>query len=58
MILIVFLFKPDYIRSFFGDRGTEERRSRAEEILKERYARGEIDEEEYMRRLNNLKGGE
>jgi putative membrane protein len=30
-------------------------RSRAEELLSERYARGEIDDEEYNRRLENLR---
>jgi putative membrane protein len=30
-------------------------RSRAEELLAERYARGEIDDEEYARRLETLR---
>lgn len=28
-----------------------------EQILAQRYARGEIDEEEYQRRINTLRGG-
>jgi len=36
-----------------GDAG----RSRAEEILKERYARGEIDRETYQRMLDDLRRG-
>ncbi len=32
-------------------------RSGAEGLLDERYARGEIDEEEYLRRRNVLRGG-
>ena len=31
-------------------------RTRAQEILDERYARGEISEEEYQERLRNLRG--
>lgn len=40
------------------DRGTGpgRRPTRAEEILSERFARGEIDEEEYRRRLETLRG--
>ena len=33
------------------------RRSRAEEVLDERFARGEIDEEEYQRRRAVLRPG-
>ncbi|MFD9816481.1 SHOCT domain-containing protein [Streptomyces sp. NPDC059080] len=36
--------------------GTPGRESSAEQILGERYARGEIDEEEYQRRLATLRG--
>jgi uncharacterized membrane protein len=35
--------------------GTQARRRLPEAILKRRYARGELDEQEYERRLNNLK---
>ena len=34
-----------------------ERRRTPEEILRERYARGEIDTEEYQHRLETLRGG-
>ena len=34
---------------------TAGRRSSAEEILKERYARGEIDKQEYQQRLTELR---
>lgn len=37
--------------------GGETRRGRAEEILKERYARGEIDRETYQRMLEDLRRG-
>jgi putative membrane protein len=39
----------------FGKGGR--RQTRAEEILAERFARGEIDEEEYRRRSSLLRGG-
>ncbi len=39
-----------------SDRGTGTRIDRSpEEILKERYARGDIDREEYQRRLEDLR---
>jgi putative membrane protein len=37
--------------------GGEAGRNRAEEILKERYARGEIDRETYQRMFDDLKRG-
>lgn len=36
--------------------GGEPGQSRAREILDERYARGEIDDEEYQQRLRHLRG--
>jgi putative membrane protein len=39
---------------FGGPRGT----TRAQEILAERFARGEIDEDEYQRRRDHLRGGQ
>jgi putative membrane protein len=36
-------------------RGTEPPKETAEEILKKRYARGEIEKEEYERRLSDLR---
>jgi putative membrane protein len=41
-------------RSSSGRAGPASRGATAEEILKQRYARGEIDEEEYHRRLEGL----
>ena len=37
-------------------RGSRGQRSRAQEILDERYARGEIDDEEYRERQGHLRG--
>jgi putative membrane protein len=37
--------------------GSEAGRGRAEEILNERHARGEIDRETYQRMLEDLRGG-
>jgi putative membrane protein len=38
-----------------GGRGQEPRHESSEEILKRRYANGEIDHEEYERRLQDLR---
>jgi putative membrane protein len=35
---------------------TGDRRSRAQEILDERYARGELTDDQYQERLRNLRG--
>jgi putative membrane protein len=41
-----------------GDRGEQRRsRSSADQLLDERFARGEIDEEEYRRRRDALRSG-
>ena len=42
-----------------GSRGSGRRdgEDRAESVLRERYARGEIDEEEYRRKLDELRRG-
>ncbi|OAA29006.1 hypothetical protein AT15_04195 [Kosmotoga arenicorallina S304] len=58
LVLISVLIKPEYIRNFFANRESAEKASRAEEVLKERYVKGEIDEEEYLKKLKILKGGE
>lgn len=58
LVLIVFLIKPEYIRNFLANREPAEKASRAEEVLKKRYVKGEIDEEEYLRKLKILRGGE
>jgi putative membrane protein len=41
-----------------GAAGRPDRGGGAEEILRERYARGEIDRETYMRMLEDLRRGE
>lgn len=38
-----------------NDRGEERGEDRAETVVREQYARGEIDEETYRRRLNELR---
>lgn len=43
------------IRYFLGDKGEGRSRS-ALEILEERYARGEVDREEYLKRRADLGG--
>jgi putative membrane protein len=45
-----------FLYLIFG-RGEARGDNEAEKILKKRFARGEIDEEEYRRRLGILKGG-
>ena len=47
------------VRTQGGQRPPDERRmpSHAEAILAERYARGEIDDDEYQQRLRTLRGG-
>jgi putative membrane protein len=44
------------VRAGSGGGGTGQRPS-AEELLRERYARGEIDDEEYRKRLDELRRG-
>ena len=46
------------VRTWGAQRPSDERRgpSDAEAILAERYARGEIDDDEYRQRLNALRG--
>ena len=51
VIVIVFLVRWMGV----SGRGAEPLRESAEEILKKRYARGEIDKEEYDRRLTDLR---
>jgi putative membrane protein len=56
LVLIILLFlRPDLLRS--SERSDVRRVSTAEEILKERYARGELSTEEYKSKLNDLRGG-
>lgn len=42
------------VRTLAGSR--QERRDDPEQILRERYARGQIDEDEFNRRLEHLRG--
>jgi putative membrane protein len=51
IVAIIWLF-----RAFAGPgRGGGEPRESPEQILKQRYARGEIDKDEYERRLSDLR---
>ncbi len=43
---------------YLGRSGTHTHHGKAEDILAERFARGEIDEQEYRQRLAVLRGGE
>jgi putative membrane protein len=45
------------VRHFGGSRSTGTTAARPEQILAERYARGEIDDEDYQRRLDTLRRG-
>ena len=55
VIALVILVVIWLVRAASGG-GTGTRRDRSsEEILKERYARGDIDREEYQRRLEDLR---
>jgi uncharacterized membrane protein len=56
--------KPDFLRNLFNNNSGEtsheniSNNRKAKEILKERYARGDISEEEYRKVLRNIEGGE
>ncbi|UQA94099.1 SHOCT domain-containing protein [Streptomyces halobius] len=56
IVTIVFLLWRAITRSGPGGWTGPLRTSGAEQLLAERYARGEIDEEEYQRRLATLRG--
>ena len=51
IVIVVWLI----VRSTSGRLSTGEAQESPEEILKRRYARGEIDKDEYDRRLNDLR---
>lgn len=51
--LIILVVLGALFAGLFGGGGRRERRS-ARDILKERYARGEIEREEYERKLQDL----
>ena len=63
ILLVVFLVRGTTTRTpGHGGEATppphgESGRNRAQEILDERYARGEITDEEYQERLRQLRGG-
>lgn len=56
IIILFILLKPDFLRNVFGS-VQNSHESDPLEILKERYARGEISEEEYLKIKKNLEGG-
>jgi len=53
VILLIVLIVP-FVRSLGG--GGAPRASSARDVLDERYARGEIDREEYLRRRQDIAG--
>lgn len=57
-IVIIFVVVWLAARAGSPSRGIREVRPTPEEILRERYARGEIDTEEYQRRLEVLRRGD
>lgn len=54
IILLVVLIVP-FVRTFAGS-GSGPKQSSARTILDERYAKGEIDREEYLRRREDIDG--
>ncbi|KFB73504.1 MAG: hypothetical protein AW09_001240 [Candidatus Accumulibacter phosphatis] len=52
-VMLVFLFRSGAL-PMFGGRGMREKEERAREIIDRRYARGEIDQEEYQRMKKDL----
>ena len=55
--LVVIAVVVSVIYWAFGNRGSDKTGSDAMEILRERYARGEIDEEEFRERKRHLSEG-
>ncbi|MFW6121068.1 MAG: SHOCT domain-containing protein [Petrotogales bacterium] len=62
--LFVLILRPDIFKNIFGDSKRETtdytsgKSSKSKEILKERYARGDISDDEYRKILRNIEGGE
>ncbi|MFO7881143.1 MAG: SHOCT domain-containing protein [Kosmotogaceae bacterium] len=62
--LFLLIFKPDFLKNLFNSGNSEtlhediSNNRKAKEILKERYARGDISEDEYRKVLRNIEGGE
>lgn len=48
-------WRPDFLKQQSGDVRSSKTEDSALEILEQRYARGEIDEEEYLKMKRNLK---
>ena len=55
LIILIVVIAVAWTAMQRAGRGTGPGRDRAEEALRERYARGEIDEETYRRMLNELR---
>jgi len=53
---IIFLIKASSDKSSSNERRANQQRETPLEILEKRYARGEIDEEEFQRRKKELSG--
>ncbi len=64
IILFLLIMKPDFLKNLFDNSSGETSNEniannrKAKEILRERYARGDISEEEYRKVLRNIEGGE
>lgn len=62
--LFVLILRPDIFKNISSDSKRETtdytsgKNSKAKEILKERYARGDISDDEYRKILRNIEGGE
>jgi len=55
LVLVLAYFLIKYLNENKGNINTSKRKNSALDVLNERYARGEIDEEEYNRKKNILK---
>jgi putative membrane protein len=55
LLVVVIVLVVRWLGGGNGDRGASARSAR--DILDERYARGEIDREEYLQRRNDIAGG-
>ncbi len=55
VVIVILIMRPNLLRP--SERTDTKHFSTAEEILKERYARGEISAEECRSKLSDLRGG-